>query len=81
VSAADDDPPNTLNKFLVGALADQVVILNLPLTARRGMGEMPDYPVPAPLTPDEALSLAAWLVAITGRRADFDRLLDAIERT
>jgi hypothetical protein len=71
-----------MNKFLVGALADSVVILNLPITHRRNeaMG-MSEWPVPAPLTPDEALNLAAYLVAATGQRAKFLELLHAIENT
>jgi len=37
--------------------------------------------VPAPLTKSEALTLAAWLVAVTGERAVFLEMLDAIEAT
>jgi hypothetical protein len=71
------------NKFIVGAEmgGDAIVILNLPITHRRGRGSMPDFPVPAPLTKSEALTLAAWLVAVTGERAVFLEMLDAIEAT
>ena len=71
------------NKFVVGAAAggDRIVILNLPITARAGQGSMPDFPVPAPLSKAEALTLAAWLVAVTGERAVFLEMLAAIEAT
>jgi hypothetical protein len=78
----------TLNKFAVGAAANgTIVICNAPLQARRrdvlddGSLSMPEWPAVAPLTVSEALNLAAWLVAVTGRREEFNRLLDAIERT
>ncbi len=53
------------NKFLVGAQGDQVVI-GLPMRTAR-------------MTKDEALTLAAWLVAIatTDPEKDFQPLLGA----
>ncbi len=80
------------NLFLVGAIGvtnsigtseTRVQILNLPLLARTipGGGALPLWPAPAPLSQNEALNLAAWLVAVTGRRADFLRLLDEVEST
>ncbi len=85
-------PPNTLNRFAVGAggeffgtVPGQIVILNLPLNARRSDQvegtAMPHWPVPAPLTADEAINLAAWLVALSGKRAEFLELLEAVMRT
>jgi hypothetical protein len=60
-----------------------VEILNLPLKARteNGGGALPLWPAPAPLRLDEAINLAAWIVAMTGRRAEFLRLLEEIERS
>ena len=82
------DAPNTMNKFLVGAGVGEragIVILNLPLLARRGDLQpgagMPEWPALAPLTADEAINLAAWLVAVSGKRAEFLRLLKAVEAT
>jgi hypothetical protein len=70
------------NKFVVGASmgGDAIVILNLPITHRRGQGSMPDFPVPAPLSKSEALTLAAWLVAVTGEREFPLRLTRAASR-
>jgi hypothetical protein len=80
--------PDTLNKFCVGASIDgRIAILNVPLQARQlatgtdAIDSMPLWPAVAPLTASEALNLAAWLVAVTGRRAEFLRLLDAVEAT
>jgi len=87
--------PNTINKFLVGARAgaDQVVILNLPLQARAQLqlrthdpnldkaDELPEWPAVGPLTPDEAINLAAWLVAVSGKKREFLELLAAVEKT
>ena len=72
------------NKLLVGGSTDGTIqILNLPMKARTspGGGALPLWPAPAPLRPDEAINLAAWLVALSGRRAAFLRLLDEIERS
>jgi hypothetical protein len=77
------DPVALLNKFLVGVQPNgQIRILNMPLQARpEGLeiSSLPQWPATAPLTADEALNLAAWLVEATGRRADLDRILDEIE--
>jgi len=88
VSRREPDVPATLNKFAVGVAGDgSIVILNAPLQARRRDfvevedAGMPEWPAVAPLTVSEALNLAAWLVAVTGRRAEFNALLDAIEKT
>lgn len=79
---------DTLNKFGVGVTGDgKIVVLNPPLQARRlvtgtdAMDTMPAWPAVAPLTVPEALNLAAWLVTVTGRRFQFDVILDEIERT
>jgi len=83
-----DAIPNTLNRFAVGVTGKGLIaILNAPLQARRRDfvevedAGMPEWPAVAPLTAPEALNLAAWLVAVTGRRAEFNALLDAIEKT
>jgi excisionase family DNA binding protein len=72
----------TANRFRVCAEGDKIEILNLPITSRRGGdGSMPDFPVVDALTTDEALNLAAWLVAITDRRgAAFLELVHDIRR-
>lgn len=81
--------PATLNRFAVGVGETGIVILNLPLQARRGdlveggaarMARMPEWPAVAPLSRAEAHNLAAWLVALAGDRKGFLRLLDAVER-
>jgi hypothetical protein len=77
---------SNLNRFLVGSNDEKIVILNLPITSRRGGEGMPEFPVPAPLSVHEAVTLAAWLVAFAGERqpgarAAFVELLDDIERT
>ena len=76
---------DTINKFAVGGAANgTIVVLNAPLQARRrvmgtnAMDTMPEWPAIAPLTVSDALNLAAWLVAVTGRRDEFQQLLDAI---
>lgn len=74
---------DTFNKFGVGGTSDgKIVILNAPLQAmhRPGAG-LPDWPAIAPLSPGEALNLAAWIVAITGRRFEFNAVLDEIQAT
>ena len=53
------------NAFLVGGRGDRIVI---------GLHKRE-------LTHDEALTLAAWLVALTGKREAFLELLDAVEGT
>ena len=83
------DEATLLNKFAVGVAGDgTIVILNAPLQARAARSRqlvraagLTEWPAVAPMTVAEALNLAAWLVAVSGRRADFDQLLDAIERT
>lgn len=53
------------NEFVVaGTGAEDVVILRPPTDA---------------LSKDQALALAAWLVAVAGDRARFDQMLDAVE--
>lgn len=77
----------TLNKFCVGSHAAQIAIANLPIAARWRADQieiappLPEWPGVALLTSDEALNLAAWLVAVTGRRREFLELLEAIEKT
>ena len=81
--SAPEAIPDTFNKFAVGGTTDGgIVILNAPLQAmhRPGAG-LPDWPAIAPLSAAEALNLAAYIVAVSGRRAEFLALLDAIERT
>jgi len=86
------EKPDTLNKFLVSVHSSgQIAVLNPPLQARAsvqssGQGDsMPRWPAIGPLSPADALNLAAWLVVVAHgdgtTRADFDRLLDAIEST
>lgn len=72
----------TVNRFRVCAEGDKIEILNLPITSRRGgEGSMPDFPVVDALTTDEALNLAAWLVASTGYQgAAFLALVHDIRR-
>jgi hypothetical protein len=55
------------NEFVVSATgAEDVVILRPPTGA---------------LSKDQALALAAWLVAVAGDRARFNQILDAVEST
>ena len=57
----------TLNKFIVGAMADQIVIMNPPR---------------APISREDALLLAAWLVAIADPiEDDFHAILNAVKDT
>lgn len=73
---------DVINKFLVGDQGGKVMILNLPLQARPTAPGQFEWPHVGPLERDEALNLAAWLVAITAvDRAEFLRLLDAVEAT
>lgn len=76
---------DTLNKFRVGIASDgTIAVLNPPLQARRLVpganltDTMPEWPAIAPLTVAEALNLAAWIVAVTGRRFEFNSALDEI---
>jgi hypothetical protein len=87
--------PDTINRFMVGAnVAGQIVILNLPMGVRATvttpavdhegtpvMPALPEWPAVGPLTAEEAINLAAWLVAVSGKRAEFVRLLAAVEST
>ena len=74
--------PDTFNKFAVAGQIrkDQVLLLGLPV--QRAPNDADRGYCVRPLSPGEALNLAAWLVAVSGRpRAEFLELLDAIERT
>lgn len=80
---------------MVGAnVGGQIVILNLPLgvgatvttPAVDGRGNpvapaLPRWPAVGPLTASEAINLAAWLVAVSGRKPEFLELLAAVEKT
>jgi hypothetical protein len=58
---------DTANEFMVACQGDKVVIMNPP----RGL-----------LSQDEALVLAAWLVALSfAERSRFDEVLNAVENT
>jgi hypothetical protein len=73
---------DTFNKFAVAGRIrdDQVLLLGLPVQPAPNDPQR-GYCV-RPLSPDEALNLAAWLVAVSCRpRAEFLELLDAVERT
>jgi hypothetical protein len=77
-----DEHPNVFNKFAVAGQIrdDQVLLLGLPV--QRAPNDPDRGFCVRPLSRDEALNLAAWLVAVSGRpRAEFLALLDAIERT
>lgn len=70
------------NKFSVGLEGEKVVILNLPLQAMPEGHAPPGgmrWPAPAPLSCDEAIGLAVWLIWVTGHRPMFDVLLDEFE--
>lgn len=72
-----------INKFAVAARGKEIVILNPPLPARapeRGGSGLPGWPAVGPFSQDEALNLAAWIVAITGQRDRFLELLEQVER-
>lgn len=58
----------TMNKFVVGARGDRIVILNFP---------------PSPMTAEDALLLAAWLVSIADPHShnDFADVLAAVQGT
>jgi len=84
-------PIDVANKFLVSVHSSgHIVVLNLPLQARAvsnpvDTATLKHWPAVAPLTTDEALNLAAWLVAVAqvggATREDFDRLLHAVLNT
>jgi hypothetical protein len=61
---------DTPNKFAVIAWHDRIHVMSV----RRFMtGDGIDH--------EEALNLAAWLVAITGKRERFEAILNAVEAT
>ncbi len=55
----------TLNKYGVASSCSWIVLL---LPPKRG----------EPLTEDDALLLAAWLVAVTGKKEKFDKVFAAV---
>ncbi len=59
---------DTLNKFVVGAYGDQIVVMKPPLVA---------------MTRVEALTFAAWLVALAddGSEPSFEEIRKAVEST
>lgn len=62
------EKPDTLNKFMVAGQGDKVVIMNFPPRRR--------------LSREEALSLAAWIVALADPSGkDFQVYLDAVLET
>jgi hypothetical protein len=64
---AGDEPVNTINEFLVGVRASEIIIGLPPLR---------------PLTRGEALRLAAWLVAVADPFGDeFDKVRRAVLST
>jgi hypothetical protein len=70
-----------VNKFGVALEGDTVVIRNLPLQAMPAAdapGGM-KWPAPAPLSCDEAIDLAVWLIKVTGHRPMFDVISDELE--
>lgn len=85
------EKPDVLNRFAVSVHSSgQIVVLNPPLQPREvstPLDNMRARHVVAPLSADDALNLAAWLVAVAhvsgggAARAAFDRLLDAILKT
>lgn len=56
---------DTANRFLVGARGDDLVILRF---ARS-------------VTKEEALNLAAWLVALADSKGEFPAILEAVQNT
>lgn len=62
------DTADTSNRFFVGATGDHISILMPP-------------PPQGVITRQEALNLAAWLVAIADIDDEFDDLLQAIRNT
>ncbi len=57
---------NTANQFLVSAQGDKIRIMLHPTV---------------PITKEEALGLAAYLVAITGDEERFKQILEAVQNT
>ena len=57
---------DTTNRFLVSARGDEVLVLNPPRTG---------------ISRDDALNLAAWLVALAGGGEKFAAVLRAVEAT
>jgi len=61
------EPFDTFNKFFVAAQADKIVLLNPPR---------------APLTKNDALNLAAWLVCLSMATPDeWQEAIEAVEST
>lgn len=61
-----DETINTTNKFMVGGQNDQILITMPP----RG-----------PIGKEDALVLAAWLVALADREDRFQKILTAVQNT
>jgi hypothetical protein len=55
----------TQNKFFVALHGDNIHVLQ---------------PIPVKLTPDEALNLAAWIVAVLLQKDEFDKLYAEITK-
>lgn len=74
--AGDPTQPETFNQFLVGAAMHR--------NGQPGIQVVGYAMLCNPITPAEALNLAAWLVALadqTGERPQFGRLLRAVMAT
>jgi hypothetical protein len=56
--------PDTFNKFQVSAYRDSIVVMTFPYK---------------PMTKPEALTLAAWLVVMSGTKKEFDEILKAVK--
>lgn len=63
---ADENKPDTRNRFLVGGGALKIIFVK---------------PVPREITKDDALNLAAWLVALADDDGKFQPLLEAVQNT
>lgn len=61
-----------IEKFIVGGKGETVVLQLVQGGLPAGGAE---------LTKDEALTMAAWLVALVGDREGFDEILQAVEST
>ncbi len=59
---------NTINKFMVGVLGDNISIINLPALAK-------------PISKSDALMLAAWLVCLADDNDEFQNILKACLNT
>lgn len=57
---------DTLNRFLVGAIADRIIIMNPPHCT---------------IPKDDALNLAAWIVAMVDDEDRFAEVLAAVKST